>query len=448
MVRAATARFDSLVLRILSYDITSQGISFVTGVLIARVLGPAALGTLVLLQIVPQYAEKFLRLGIDQASIYLGNGSKRETCLLYISSGIVLMSLVSIGAAGLFWMLREPFQHALLKTILASQWPIIVVTATIPVAVVYRAVMWNLLQFEEIGLFTSLNNVVPTVLKVCGLVGVWVTGDILSALVGYLLSVAIGVWGGIWFLRRQGVFSFTAVDFKIMKELATTGFRQYAATVAQFLHYRIDIMLVGYFLLPAMAGLYSLASNFAMILFRIPAAVTAIQFPRSVKAISEEEARKFTTTLYKHTWIVLAALLAPTWGGVWMITRFGLEVEFHALLVPFSILLVATIPMAISQILTTHYFGRGKASIPLLCIGLTLMINLVCNMLVIPSHGITGAGLVSLLTYSIAAGLLTICFVDTGAVLELWKPTRSDLKPYMHLLRRTISKINPGLAGA
>src|SRR5256885_17134810 len=94
-------------------DVFLFATNLITGVVVARTLGPAAMGTWVILQLVPSYAEVFFRTKFDIAAVYfLGRGKYRlhevvwTLNLLAFGSG----SLIAVcGILNIGWLQKTMF---------------------------------------------------------------------------------------------------------------------------------------------------------------------------------------------------------------------------------------------------------------------------------------------------------------------------------------------------
>jgi len=72
-------RFSSKVFSIFQRDLLLFITNLITGVLIARILGPSALGIFGILSMVPAYAEGFGRIKVDIAAVYFIGKKKIPT---------------------------------------------------------------------------------------------------------------------------------------------------------------------------------------------------------------------------------------------------------------------------------------------------------------------------------------------------------------------------------
>ncbi|NIR61793.1 MAG: oligosaccharide flippase family protein, partial [Gammaproteobacteria bacterium] len=78
------------------------------------------------------------------------------------------------------------------------------------------------------------------------------------------------------------------------------GVRVHVANVAWFLHYRSDMLLVGYLAGPAALGFYATAVGLAEKLNLPPSAVGTVLFPK-IAAADAEHARRVTPVACRHT---------------------------------------------------------------------------------------------------------------------------------------------------
>jgi O-antigen/teichoic acid export membrane protein len=178
---------------LLSQNAVVYGISFISSILLARWLGPVQLGLFYVASLLPNYAEKFGRVGlIDHATVYYigkkkygpGMAAGHLTVLFLLSS-----SLVILGYA----LFKDQFQDAFLKTRALPSYYVWTAVASIPALLLI--VGYGKIQLA-LGLIRSYNAsqvMRPLLFLIMGLVFWFFQWDFYGA----ILAAAVSVWAAV-----------------------------------------------------------------------------------------------------------------------------------------------------------------------------------------------------------------------------------------------------------
>jgi O-antigen/teichoic acid export membrane protein len=235
-------------------------------------------------------------------------------------------------------------------------------------------------------------------------------------------------------------------------ELAGYGARSYPASVAGFFNYRADVFLLSALLGdPAAIGLYGLAVSLAELTFFVPDSVATVFFPRvasSDRRTADELApvvSRFTVLL---TTLAAIGLVPVAFAAVYLIIP-----DFSASLPAFLIILPGIVALSVSKILSSYVSGLGLPLRVALVSSSALGINLVANLVLIPSYGFQGAAAASLISYSAHAAMLLVItsrltrrspfayLVPSGAE---WRRLSAGLRELRERLRGSRPPAGPG----
>lgn len=172
-----------------------------TGIIVARTLGPAALGVWVILYLVPSYAEALGRLKVDSASVYfIGQKTFRREDILF---NINLIGLASAGVvlAVIMWQF-DPIYEWLLKNEAGDyKTEFLVLMAQIPLQFLYLNYSYFHIADESIRAYNRMvvihawaNSLIAVALLTLTPLGLW--SLILGALIGTSLALLYG-WSSI-----------------------------------------------------------------------------------------------------------------------------------------------------------------------------------------------------------------------------------------------------------
>lgn len=223
-------------------------------------------------------------------------------------------------------------------------------------------------------------------------------------------SYALAAAWGVLQLRSRGQASVAATAAETaFAEVAATGFRAFSVNLLSFLHLRVDIYLVGFFLTPAAVGLYGVAATFVELLVRVPALLGTVIYPKSAGERGGEIARLIGSLLK-----LLPALAVVAIPAFWLLGRRLIELLFGAAFgESFAAafwLLPGMVCLAGITLINNFLAGKGYPGVLHLAAGVSLALNVALNWLWIPRYGITGAALASSVSYGFWLLLLAVYF--------------------------------------
>jgi O-antigen/teichoic acid export membrane protein len=167
-----------------------------------------------------------------------------------------------------------------------------------------------------------------------------------------------------------------------------------AATLVSALYFRIDVYFIQQWHGFQPVGGYNAAFRLIEALRLLPAAVMAVTFPLLVRAIDTQHVRKIGAAL---TAIGAALAIVCAAGGSWIVPAvYG---DGYAYAAPaFSILALALPLFFLNYALTHQVIGWDGQRAYLVIATLALAANLAANVAFIPSQGIAGAAIATVLT--------------------------------------------------
>jgi O-antigen/teichoic acid export membrane protein len=202
------------------------------------------------------------------------------------------------------------------------------------------------------------------------------------------------------------------------------GLKAYLANILAFLNYRLDILLVNFFVGPAGAGIYTVAVRMAEQLWLISSSAAVVLLPRLAGLHSAEETRRQLTPIIAR-WVTLAGLgMAITLALIsdWIVPlAFGPEYAQSATVLLW--LLPGIVVYTCVMVLSPDLQARGRPDLNAWSAAASLALNVVGNLLLIPPYGVIGAALASTLAY-LVTGLLTILFYTRLSRNRAWEVMR------------------------
>jgi O-antigen/teichoic acid export membrane protein len=239
------------------------------------------------------------------------------------------------------------------------------------------------------------------------------------------------------------------------RELLGYGLPYYPASLADFFNYRVDVYLIAFLIADASAalGFYSMAVGLAEMVFIFPGAVSTLFFPHVAGSPREESDRQVAL-------VSRVALLATGAVALLLIPAAAIMIRlilpaFAPSLPPLLVLLPGVVALSAAKVAGSYLTGIGRPGITSSVSVISLAVNIVANLVLIPRFGIIGASAASLVSYSLSSLLLTVAAARlTGTpVAGFWIPRVSDVRfavtMTVGLLRRvwSTSRAVPGDRG-
>jgi len=372
---------------------------FVSVLLVARALGPEGRGTTAFLLVTAQVVARIASFGLPEATMVLAaDGGKRGSLLTnlisFAAASSFLLGLTTALAILLLGQLRPagvgPFELALLVA-----------------AIVSNALMTASEHFLlGCGRFRQRAVVVVTwpwlyaavVVILSGSIGLDVTQVAIAWIVGQIVAGSYGVGASI---MRTGLGRF---DPALLRSSLRFGLRLWVGSLALFLNFRVDQILMGFIASRATLGIYAVAVNLSETVLLLPTAVASALPP--IIAGSRPRERLDRTLRALHLLFIATAasvLVAALVGPPLLPVIFGSA--FAASVGPFILLLPGALGFAVMRVFSSSLLGAsapGLSSAPAL---VSLVVGIVLDLILIPRMGAEGA-----------AAAASIAFIAGGSV--------------------------------
>ena len=421
--RGRTFGRDVALLALVRLAATAAG--FLTSVLAARVLGPAALGAGAVGLTLATIAALLANGGLNISSIYFLGRRPEERRLITHRS--FTLGLCATALAALLVLLAAPVVSPTLFG--TGHADLLLATALVAAGIVSFELSGSLLlglDRRTAYLRTQVIEGVGSLFLVAGVFFV-VTATPAGYLVGAALAALLAAGFATVVAQRTVGGRMAAFDVGFARESLALGLRGQVGNVLQQLNLRLDLLLVPLFVDLRAAGVYLIAVRMSEVVSQIASASSAYLFP----AVSRRDAgdTALTERTVRITLIVVMAsglviaLLAPLLLEVF----FG--PDYAAGAGALRITMVAMIPLSLNRLMAGDLKGRGRAGLVSISAGCALVATVAFDLLLIPPFGIEGASLASLIAYSIGACVLLAAYRRvTGSSLRLLVPTVADAR--------------------
>ena len=410
-----------------SINVICMGLAFALGfanqVLIARGLGEEGRGHLALVATTVMFATLLLGEWLNRGNTFVtskeGQSSQALSNTSLYGMGLAVILAAAAVAAG------SQLRH--LMPFLGADWSHYVIVAIILAVVMQRATQAIILGQNRMALYAVL----PLVTAV-----VYLTGTVLAlhvwqaSLPGILIAWLSGV--AVTFAVTF-VYSLTgrsdsrgrtgkglSWDGSLFGRAAAVGGRGAVSAVLIFLLFRSDIYLVKYFMGAEALGVYMIAVVIAEMMQRLPNIAGTVLLPRVIAGPDDSDVLSAAVARNILLFSTAAAAVLLLFGRQ-IVSIFG--PEFAGAFAPLVWMLPGLIASGLGSVLNTRLAGKGYPAITIWAPSIALAVNVVLNILLIPTHGLVGAAVATSAAYIIWAALVTVryCRLASTSVWSVLK---------------------------
>ena len=439
MASSATTKKRSFVRDVFSVmksRVISLMLVFVTGVLIARFLGPDGKGIYAALLVFPSLITSFADLGIRQATVYqLGKKDYPEDKIIAVTLFFTLISSflsLAIGA-GVYYFVENPgFTLPL----------ILLALATIPTSLINTYSQGIFLGKEQIKQF-SFTSWLPSLIRLVGILvlvgaaGLYVTG----ALIAGIIASATLAFYSLWLVSRHASLRIRFVP-EIAWQMLSLGIVYAAALFVLGLNYKVDIVILQHLRSNAEVGQYTQGVSLAELLWQLPTVLSAVLFSKGANAKDPKAFSRNVAKLMRVTLVVAALGSLALFAVVGYFIPFVYGQDFTPSVFITRLLLPGIVAFTVYKVLNMDLAGKGRPWLSLYVAAPAVVLNVVLNLLFIPRYGANGAALASTISYTLSA--LAFMFVYARAVdlplRDLLRYRRSDFD----FIGKFAAKLNKG----
>jgi len=382
-----------------------------TSIIIARILGPTAKGSYTLFLLTVNTVVLLVLFGLGSANVYYG--AKDRALLPALTGNSILaafgLGLLSITSVEILIRISAVQQYYLDNYIDLTQLRLF--TLVVPVLLLQAYLVeivraaGNILYYNLLNLWKLLANFVMVAL----LVGLY-RQDLTSALIAWVLA-AIFTLLPTWLFALQESKWKVNLNMPLLWQSFKFGGRLYPGNIAQFLNYRLDIFLVGFFLTPFEIGIYTTASSLAQKLWEFPHAIRTVLLYRVASQTKNSQAIITTTQVTRIIALLMATLCILFALGSYPLVLILYGTEYISAVVPLVLLMPGVWTLSIGKLLSIHLAGIGKPEIGTLGAVISLIATVTLDLILIPAIGIAGAAIASSVAYTVATIVYLIAFI-------------------------------------
>jgi O-antigen/teichoic acid export membrane protein len=387
-------------------------IGVVTSVIVARALGPEGRGVFALAGALAALGIQFGNMGMHASNTYFIAGNPKLLDRL-LGNSLTLSFALGIGIAGGTWIVLLIFP----EMISVHGWLLAIALISIPIGIAFLLLENLLLGLHEVKAFNAaelINRSLPLVLLL--FVITLRPVNVLIAFGTTLIALIAGTVYSYARIRRRLEGSMT-VSKTLFAQNFRYGLKAYTASLFCFLVLRVDLFLVQKMLGLEQTGYYSVAATMADMVALLAATIGTILFPR---LSAEPVIRRKLDFMWKacagtaaimFLLVIVASLLArPV-----VLLMFGKA--FMPSAVAFILLMPGIFFLSIHSVSVQFLNSIGYPKIVVAIWGISLAVNVLANLWLIPHRGINGAAVASSISYFLATVAVLLVIIRRGQSL-------------------------------
>lgn len=402
-------------------------IALATGPLAARLLGPEGRGELAAIQAWPTFLATIGLLGLPQAIVYFSSRNPKKTGQ-YLTSAMYLAFVVSVPLTIVGYILMPTLMSAQSAHIAnAARWYLFYIFVQIFVGMLVTPLqgqndlfLWNILRVTP-------NITWLAVLSVAFVVDrnepTWIAG-------AYLAGLGLLFFPRFLIIRRRTEPDTWKPTVKMWRPMLGYGLPVVAADIPSILNLRLDQMVMVSLLSTQMLGYYVVAVAWGAASTPLITAIGQVMFSHVAAKESVDSRQRLIVGGTRIAILLGLALAIPLCfiTPIAVPTLFGYD--FMPAIPAAVVLIVANAVLAINVVLKQSIQGLGKPRLILWSETISLFTTACFLWLLLPSLGITGAALTSLLAYAVGTVFLAwkVSCLTPLSIADILLPRLSDLR--------------------
>ena len=384
--------------------------SVVAGVIVARWLGVTGVGELAVINVAVATVVQLGSFGLPSSNTYFiaqDQAHFRAATINSLLFASVMGSFLALALSVLSSIRPDWFGFLSPRLILVA-------SIQIPFQLLTLIGLNILLAGGKIREFNLLDLASQSFVLINALLALIVFGLGLDALVklNTAASILVTIVTSVLLIKtaKDFVQSRWRADVALLRRMISYGLKFHISVLAGALIFRADLLVVNHFRGPAEAGVYSVATQFSLLLMLLPSVIATLLFPR---VTAEQDPNGETTWLVtRHTAVIMLICCLVT-----VPVSFLLPLVYGPAFAESTTLLLILLPgvflIGLESVLVQHFNALGlPRAIPVYWI-VTLIVNLVLVFALVPQFGAYGAAVASTVSYALIFCLVALYFQST-----------------------------------
>ncbi|MBC8062345.1 MAG: polysaccharide biosynthesis C-terminal domain-containing protein [Clostridiaceae bacterium] len=214
-------------------------------------------------------------------------------------------------------------------------------------------------------------------------------------------------------------------SIQVVKSVINLSKYEYVSNLANYLNYRIDQWVILYVLGRYQLGIYALAISLVEKFWLLPDTISTIIYPE----VSERNDYKSITKNIDKMLFYIITLGMIGWAISLIILEPLVNIFFGNKFIQSAIIIKIIFPVIVlfsaQKIIAAFFCGLGRQDLRLKASVLSMVLNAICNIFMIPRLGIYGAALSSVISYSMYSLWLIYLYIKVKANVSLFIKIRN-----------------------
>lgn len=428
LIRSATISYAGLVYQL--------GISFLSGLIVARILGPAQYGIFSLARNMCESITVFTKMGYDIGVVrYFGEDAEKKNARrnsLFIRALLIAVSLVAILPVTAIFLYGDFFLEAYIKQYPDFKFVMAIMALSIPLMSFTHVIGGALRGLLRIKPRIIAEYVLQPTTRLIFFLLLFAAGLTLwSAIIATVLSFAVAVVYLVMVGRDVIFYRVTGTETSqhhhaIYKDLLEVG--KYSIVIsltasAATLLQKVDIIMLGYFVPAEQVGQYAVIQMIAVLIIISNSALNQAVAPMLAGLSKYGDKKEIKRIIHQHTrWVAISAIPVFLVVGYYGNILVGIFGKGYSVEVPPVMLLALS--QLVSAILSSAGFMlsmTGRHMMEFYTMSAALALNTALNLLLIPKFGIVGAASATLAGVVIANVLRSLCVYKVQGIFPVGK---------------------------
>jgi O-antigen/teichoic acid export membrane protein len=396
-------RFSSQIVATLAARILMIVNSVAAGIIVARWLGAQGVGELAVINVAVATVVQLGSFGLPSSNTYFIAQDQQQLRAAAVNSLIFVLvvgSLLALGLGALASARPDWFGFVspdlICLAALSIPFQLLSLIGLNILLAVGKLREFNLLDLAGQS-FVLINAALVLIVLNRGLQMLVVLNTAASIVVGLVIALLLAI------SARNIATAKWGADMALLRRMIQYGIKFHISILVGAIIIRADLLVVNHFRGASEAGVYSVASQFGLMLMLLPGVIATLLFPR---VTAEQDVRGETTCIVaRYTALVmLVCCLAAVPFSLLLPVIYGVAFSDATRLL--LILLPGVYLIGLESVLVQHFNALGlPRAIPLYWI-VTLAVNLVLVFVLVPRFGAQGAAIASTVSYAMIFGLV------------------------------------------
>lgn len=399
----------------------------VTGVLVARALGPACQGYIAYIILIFTLLGNFGHLGIISAVTYHQKRSGFERLAIY-STNVNVLILFALAICGIIIILRSSGVF-----LTDYSWSLVIGGLLMMICYLFIGHHQAWLTGDERIILNNQIGLSSFFLKSGSILLLWLWGALTFKTYFWISVLALLMWLILIQIKLREEY-IPNILIPVLKAEFAYGSVSWASTLFAFLHYRADQIMIKQYLGSAELGIYTIAVTIAELLFLLPISINTALTGRLYNLPEDDNGKQLLARTTRISWSICFALCLIAIPGSLLIPLVYSAAYAKATSI-MLVLLPGVLFACIPKMVSPWFFSSGRPKVHLRITFICLVLNVVLNFIFIPLWGSLGAALASSISYFFYGlyYILMLVLREGFSLRELICPDIVDLKLLQNL---------------